>query len=127
MILIGHPDIPYNPLYYVESVDEIKKSPSGSALWLGSFKESRDLVKHCFENGIEYAVTAESIKDAVMANSLHARYIVAPLELAIELQKIAETYLFDAKILVPINDENEIERVAKEGVDGVIFSAAIIA
>jgi len=46
--------------------------------------------------------------------------------LASKLQKIAENYLFDAKILVPISNESEMEIVAEAGIDGVIFQDAII-
>ncbi len=126
MVIVGHKDIPYKPLYYVESVEEIKTTPAGSTLWLGSFAEAKELVKHCFENGIEYAVTVESAKEAIFANALHAKFIVCNQPLSTKVQKIAETYLFDAKIMVPVNDESEIEGVAEAGVDGVIFPDAVV-
>jgi len=126
MIIIGHEDIPYRPLYYVESVEEIKNTPPGSTLWLGPFSGSKSIARHCFENGIGYAVMAETVNDALKANALHAHYIVAPMELAREVQKIAETYLFDAKILLPVDEENEMEEAAEAGIDGVIFQEAII-
>ena len=126
MIIIGHSDIPFDPLYYVESVEEIAKTPPNSTLWLGSFDTAKEIAKHCFKNHISYAVMAESINDALLSNALHARYILADHSLAIKLQKIAENYLFDAKILVPISDESEMEKVAEAGIDGVIFQDAII-
>ncbi len=126
MIIIGHEDIPFVPLYYVESLEEIERTPAGSTLWLGGFKESKPIARHCFENGLKYAVTAESIKDALLANALHAEYIVCSFELAPAVQKIAEEYLFDAKIVVPISDENDLEAVAKEGIDGAIFPDAVV-
>ncbi len=126
MIIVGHKDIPYKPLYYVENIEEIKTTPAGSILWLGSFSETKELVKHCFENGIEYAVTVESVKEAIFANALHAKFIVCGQPLSTKVQKIAESYLFDAKIMVPVNDESEIEGVAEAGVDGVIFPDAVL-
>ncbi len=127
MIIIGHEDIPYRPLYYVESVEEIKKTPPGSTLWLGPFSSSKAIARHCFENGLGYAVMAETVNDALKANALHAHYIVAPMELAREIQKVAETYLFDAKILLPVDEESEMEEAARAGIDGVIFQEAVIA
>ncbi|WP_300795995.1 hypothetical protein [Helicobacter sp. UBA3407] len=38
------------------------------------------------------------------------------------MQKLAETYLFDAKILLCIQEEQEIEKTAECGIDGVIFA-----
>ena len=125
MIIIGHPDIPFDPLYYVDTVDEFAETPPNSTLWLGAFQEAKAVAKHCYENLIANAVMAESVNDALLANALHARYILADDVLAPKLQKIAETYLFDAKIMVPVSDENEMERVAEAGIDGVIFQTAI--
>ncbi len=127
MLIIGHEDIPFNPLYYVESVEEIENTPAGSTLMLGLFKESKAIARHCFENGLKYAITAESLKEALLANALHAEYILCSFELAASVQKIAETYLFDAKILVPVNDESELEAVADAGIDGVVFQEAVVA
>ncbi|SFP91126.1 hypothetical protein [Hydrogenimonas thermophila] len=126
MIIIGHPDIPFDPLYYVESIEEIVKTPSNSTLWLGAFADAKEIAQHCYENHIAYGVMAESVNDALLANALHAQYILADHSLASKLQKIAENYLFDAKILVPISDESEMEIVAEAGIDGVIFQDAII-
>jgi len=126
MIILGHPDIPFDPLYYVESIEEISKTAPNSTLWLGTFASSKEIAKHCHKNHIDYAVLAESINDALFANALHAKYILADLSLSSKLQKIAETYLFDAKILVPISKESEMERVADFGIDGVIFQEALV-
>ena len=126
MIIIGHPDIPFEPLYYVETIEEIAKTPPNSTLWLGAFSDAKEIAKHCYENHIAYGVMAESVNDALFANALHARYILADHSLASKLQKIAENYLFDAKILVPISNESEMEIVAEAGIDGVIFQDAII-
>ncbi|MDQ1268226.1 MAG: hypothetical protein QG560_869, partial [Campylobacterota bacterium] len=46
--------------------------------------------------------------------------------LAKTAQNVAESYLFDAKILVMIEDEDEIEELALLAIDGVIFSNAIV-
>ena len=125
MLIVGHPDVPYEPLYYVESVDEIAQTPSGSILWLGPYQETMELAKHCRANELRYGVMAQSLKDALLANALGATYILAQFPLAEAVQKAADTYLFDAKILVPIDEENEIENVAQAGIDGVIFQRAI--
>jgi len=126
MIILGHPDIPFDPLYYVEKIEEISKTPPNSTLWLGAFLSSKELVKHCHKNHINYAVLAESINDALFANALEAKYILADITIASKVQKIAETYLFDAKILVPVTNENEMVRVADFGIDGVIFQEALV-
>ena len=125
MIILGHPDIPYDPLYYVENAEEIAKTPPNSTLWLGPFTEVKPLARHCFTHRLAYAVMAQSVRDALLANALHVRYILCDLSLARKVQKIADTYLFDAKILVPVSEEKEMELIAEAGIDGVIFQNAI--
>ncbi len=126
MIVIGHPDVPYEPLRYVETAEEIADTPADSLLWLGLWSEAKELAAHCRENGLRYAVMAESVEEAVLANALHATFIVADAALAPTLQKVAETYLFDAKILVPLDDGASLEPVALEGIDGVLYQRAIV-
>ncbi len=126
MIIIGHEEIPFKPFYYVETVEEIENTPPGSVLWLGPFSKAKKIARHCYENRIGYAVMAESVKEALMANALHAGYIIVPAELAKKVQAVAETYLFDAKILLPISDEEEMESAAEIGLDGVIFKAGVV-
>jgi len=126
MIIIGHVDIPFEPLYYVETIEEIAKTPPNSTLWLGVFAEAKEIAKHCYKNQIAYGVMAESINDALLSNALHARYILVNEPLASKVQKIAENYLFDAKILVPILNEDKMQTIAEIGIDGVIFQNAII-
>ncbi|WP_201352509.1 hypothetical protein [Hydrogenimonas urashimensis] len=125
MIILGHPDIPYEPLYYIESIEEIAMTPANATLWLGPYAETKEVAKHCFENEIPYAVMAASLTEALLANALHAKYILADASLAPQIQKTAETYLFDAKILLPVSEEKEMESAARDGIDGVIFQGAI--
>ncbi len=125
MIIIGHPDIPYEPFYYVETIEEIGHTPANATLWLGPWRETKEIAKHCRANRISYAVMALSVEDALLANALRAAYILADATLAPRIQKIAETYLFDAKILLPVSDEAELVKAAEEGIDGVIFQNAI--
>ncbi len=127
MIILGHPEIPFEPLHYVESIEEIDRTPPGSTLWLGPFGTAKAIARHCRDHRIGYAVMAERVTDALLANALHARYILADADLAPKLQKIAETYLFDAKILLPVSSEAEMEDAAEAGIDGVIFEEAIAA
>jgi hypothetical protein len=48
------------------------------------------------------------------------------MHLAIELQKLAENYLFDAKIAVMEENESSIANVAKHGIDALILPKGIV-
>ena len=126
MLIIGHDYIPSKPLYFIESRAAILHTPSNSTILINFKEENLDLITHAKENYLSFAIEVESLVELLFAHNLQANYILVPSNLAHEAQKIAETYLFDAKILVEITTQEEIEHFAKLGVDGVIFSEAII-
>ena len=76
-------------------------------------------------NEIPYAVKLSSIKDAIIAANLGAAYVLCDINNAQNIQKIANEYLWTTRIIVPIDDENEIESIALKGIDGVIFKNSI--
>lgn len=125
MFIFGHPWIDSPRFVKVFSVEQIEKSSPEEILLLEPLNVSIELAKHCQRNGLRYAVTLNDIRDGIFANALGASFVVTEHELAITLQKIAEDYLFDTKILVLIEDERRIETMVRFGIDGVIFPAAI--
>jgi hypothetical protein len=126
MLILGHPHLPFEPLYHIDGIEAIAHTPAGSTVlfeWNGA---NLDLVEHCRANDLPFALEAATVKDALFAENADARFILVELPLAKSVQKVAETYLFDAKILTRIEDESQIEAVAFEGIDGVIFPEAIV-
>ena len=61
----------------------------------------------------------------MFSNSLRANYIIAQKDLSKELQKIAENYMYDSKILAIIDSNNEFEEIAKNEIDGIIYKNLI--
>ncbi|MDE5592069.1 MAG: hypothetical protein K2I63_03835, partial [Helicobacter sp.] len=69
---------------------------------------------------------ARSIVQSLILVGLGVKFFITlDKQMAKELQKLAEHYLFDSKILFAIKDEKTIEEVAKMGIDGVIFLEAL--
>jgi hypothetical protein len=126
MLLFGHRFITSERFYHVEDIEMIKHTPPNSLLYVEFDEERLELLEHMQSNSLGYAVGVGTISELIYAENLDATYIVLDSSLAKNGQKIAEDYLFDAKILVHIEDENEIEVMAYEGIDGVIFPNAII-
>jgi hypothetical protein len=126
MLLFGHRFIASERFYHIEDIDRIFHTPSNALLYVEFSEEMLDVLEHMRSNRLKYAVKIESIEALVYAEALDAAYIVVSSELAKDAQRIAEHYLFDAKILVQIEEESEIEVMAYEGIDGVIFPNAVI-
>lgn len=122
MIIIGDKLIPFEELLKINSTNDIKNTKANSTVL---FNYSDEIAKFCFENEISFAVVVNSIKEAVYSSNLNAKYIIANKELAKELQKIADNYMYDAKILVIIESSDEFEEIAKAQIDGVIFKNLI--
>lgn len=126
MFIFGHRFIDSPNFYRTQNIDAIDNTPSNSTIYLDFSEDNLEIINHCKANEISLAVGVEDIRELIYASSLGASYILVQKELAFTASRIANNYLFDAKILVRIDNENEIEELAILGVDGVIFSTAII-
>jgi len=122
MIIIGDKLIPFEELFKIDSIDDIKNTKANSTVL---FTYCDEIAKFCFENEISFAIVVDSIKEAVYSSNLNAKYIITNKELSKELQKIADNYMYDAKILVIIESSDEFEEIAKAQIDGVIFKNLI--
>ncbi len=126
MLLFGHPHIPYEKLYHVGSIEAIEHTPSNSTLLFSCDGEVFELIEHAQANDINFGLHIASLREAVICENLGAKYLIVSDKIAKSVQNAADHYLFDAKILVQIDDEDQIEEIASEGIDGAIFSEAII-
>lgn len=124
MIIIGHDLIEFKPLYQIKNSDDISKLPPNSTV-VFEFGGNEKLIKYCHENNINFAVKTDSIKEALLANAAGASYIISSFEAA-AIQELAQNYLFDAKILLKIDCEDEMEEAAKNNIDGVLLPRGII-
>lgn len=126
MLLFGHPYIDFKPFYHIDELDEIELTPANSTLYLHFKEENLDIIRHMQQNHLRFALGAADVSEVILAHNLGATYIVVDEILAKSAQNVAETYLFDAKILCRLETGNSIEEKAVEGIDGVIFAQAIV-
>jgi len=126
VLLFGHKFIPSKKFYHVYDIDAVHSTPPSSLIYLHFSESNLDIITYLQENEINFALKVENIMQIIYASALNASYIVVEEELAKTAQKIAENYLFDAKILVHIEEEDAIEELALLGVDGVIYPSAVV-
>lgn len=122
MKIIGDDLIPFEDFFVVNLIEDIAKTKSNSQIF---FDFDEKLLKYSFEQSINFFVRVKSIKEAIYSNSLNAKYIVCEKELAKELQKIADNYMFDSKILALIESNEEFEEIVRFEIDGVIYRETI--
>ncbi len=123
MILIGDKIIPYEELSFVDSISEIEHTLANSTI---IFSYDENLLLYCSKNSLNFAVIVNSIKEAIYCNALNSKYIICDKKLAKTIQKLADNYIFDSRILAIIDDSSEIEKVALNEIDGVIYSSLLI-
>ena len=125
MIVIGHSWIKSQKLCKVFSLEDIKNSSANDIVLLEPLVDSNTYAQYCQENGIAYAVVVNTLDDGIFANALGAKYMICEEDDALMIHPIAQEYLFDTRILVLIHNEKEISKIARGGIDGVIFAEAI--
>jgi len=122
MILIGDMLIPYEDIFKIKNISNINDTKANSTLL---FEYDMELIKYCHENDLSCAVIVNDIKELIYVSSFDAKYIICSKDLAKDAQKIAENYMFDSKILVVIQNSDEIVWVAQNEIDGAIYNNLI--
>jgi len=122
MILIGHADVAFSPLYAIQNAQDIAQTPPNSTVF---FEYDALLAQFCHKNKVSFAIHAKQTKELVLSQNLGASFVVVDKALSLNAQKIAEHYLFDAKILLLSADDTDIEWAALNGIDGILFQSAI--
>lgn len=119
MLILNHSVVSPLEICVVDSLQDIQDSlPSTFLILRGDLK----IAQFCYQNGIDYASVIQNIKEALLLVNLGVKFLICEdLEMAKELQNLAENYLFDAKVLLCIKEEEEMLEIAKLGIDGVIF------
>ena len=126
MIVFGHDYFEHPPFYDVKSIDSILQTPSNSTLYIEFNPALLDVIDHCKINNLKFALKVNNLKEAIFGHNFHASYLVTSRIMAPTIQKAADTYLFDAKVLTWIEHDEEIGEIASMGIDGVIFSQGIV-
>lgn len=122
MKIIGDKIVPFKEFFKVLNIEEIKNTKPNSLLF---FEFNEELLKYCFEQNLNFFVEIFSIKEGLYANNLNAKYIVCKKSLAKKMQKIADNYMFDSKILAVIKSSEELEEIALNEIDGAIYKELI--
>lgn len=123
MQLLGHPLIPYKNLKSISSKEEINEAQKESILL---FEYEPELIRYAKELDKEFALHVFNQREAIIGNGVGASILICSLNLAQLVQNLAEYYLFDAKVAILINSEEEIDQAIDKKVDMAILPEAIL-
>ncbi|WP_457564642.1 hypothetical protein [Caminibacter sp.] len=104
--------------FKITSIDDIKNSPPNSTLIFNYCDSTLEVFNFCKNNNIPYGVIINSIKELIFVTNLKAKYVFTDIDKkAKEFQEIANEYLLDTKVVYLADSFDEIEKIAKLGID----------
>lgn len=104
-----------------KNLDDIKNSPNNSTIIFKYNENDLELYKFCQKNNIRYGVEIDSIKEFIFISNLNATYAMCNnLKLAKTLQKIADNYILETKIVIKSHIKN-IEEIALNEIDAIFI------
>ncbi len=121
MIILNDSRFSDEVFYEAKNLDDIKNSPNNSTILFKYNENDLDLYKFCQKNNIRYGVEIDSIKELIFISNLNATYATCNnLNLAKNLQKIADNYLLETKIVIKSYIKN-IEEIALNEIDAIFI------
>ena len=113
---------PFNNEEFIEvkTLEDIKKSPNNATLIFKYCNSSLELYNFCKINNIPYGVIVSDIKELIFCTNLGAKYIFCDtIKNAIIFQKIADEYLLDSKIVLFVDNFEQINEIVHYGIDAI--------
>jgi len=106
--------------YEVNTLEDIKNSPSNSTLLFKYCDSSLELYNFCKINNIPFGVFASDIKEMLFSVNLGAKYIFCDtIKKAKKFQKIADDYLLDSKIVLLVDSFDNLEEITQHNIDAI--------
>ncbi len=118
MEIFGHNFIQNSQFFFISKIEDIKKTSSNCVVY---FDFDKEIITYCKNQGILFGVKVKNITELILASASNAKFLLVDKNFAKEAQKIANEYMFDAKILLLSKNEEDIEFCAKNGIDGILF------
>jgi hypothetical protein len=105
---------------YVKTLEDIKNSPSNNTLIFEYCDSSIELYNFCKINNIPFGVIVSDIKELIFCLNLNAKYVFCDtIKNAKKFQKIVEDYLYDTKIVLFVDDFNNMEEIVSYQIDAI--------
>ena len=125
MILLGHPFIVCEPFLKIVCKEDIENTPSLGVVCFDYHDRDVSLCHYAASNEASFALFVRDEREVILASALGASFIVCEKGLVVQAQKFADDYLFDAKILLYSEKEEDIVYAAKHSVDGILFKEGV--
>jgi len=121
MIVFGYKYIISPSFKKVTDINSIKKLSNQDIMFNRYNNNLIPLYLYAKRNEVKFAIKVNTLLELVIASSHGADYILVNSKLVQKAQKYANDYLIDSKILLIIDNKNQIQEAVVNSIDGVIF------
>ena len=119
MIILNDKRFSDENFFYAKTLEDISNSPNNSTIIFKYNEDDIKLYKFCQTNNISYGVEIDSIKEFIFIINLNAKYTFCNnIELASTIQKIADNYLTQTKVIIKTSFEL-LEKAVLHEIDGI--------
>jgi len=119
MIILNDKRFSDEKFFYAKTLEDISNSPNNSTIIFKYNEDDIKLYKFCQTNNISYGVEIDSIKEFIFIINLNAKYTFCnSIELASTIQKIADNYLTQTKVIIKTSFEL-LEKAVLHAIDGI--------
>lgn len=126
MKIIGHPLIPHQRFVKISTLEDIDHILPDAMIWWESTQDPSCAFAHfAQQHHIPYAISIQTLRELLIYVNLEAKYLIASKSSILAFQAILKDYVLDPLLLCKISDESEIEELALQGIDGVIFESLL--
>lgn len=120
MQIIGHELIKFKPFYMIKNLENLSQKKENII-----FDFDKEFIKKSQNLNLEFSIICKNEVEILLSNSCKAKFIIVKKEFSKKAMKLANSYLFDSKIAIIIENENEILQASEDEIDCVIFNTAI--
>ena len=119
MIILNDKRFSEEIFFEAKNKEDIENSANNSTILFEFNEKDIPLYKLCQKNNIPYGVKISSIKEFIFIINLNAKYAFCEnIELASTLQKIADNYLTETKVIIKTSFEL-LEKAVLHEIDGI--------
>jgi hypothetical protein len=119
MLIFGHKFVKRSEIFEkINLIEDIENTKSNSVV---VFDFDAKVANFCLDNNVPFATIVKNQREALFSNALKAKFIIADKTLAPSVQKTAENYMFDSRVLLISQSDEDIDFACENEVDGVLF------
>ncbi|MBZ7946428.1 hypothetical protein H2264_00440 [Campylobacter sp. RM10541] len=116
MLIFGHPLVKNLNFNFIEKIENLQNDQ------ISCFFYDEKIIQKAKNENLDFAIFIQNKNEIFLSNAFEAKFLIFKDEkLAKFASEVAEFYLFDSKILMMVENFDDLEKAYDLRVDGVIL------